>query len=64
VLRACYASKSARIGRAQPKPRRNCLPITEAATRFHRLKGYREIAVLVRSLRQQDVPSDAKQAVA
>jgi transposase-like protein len=39
------------------------LAIAEAASRFHRIKGHRELPILLRALRQQ-TPLDAKQEAA
>ena len=40
------------------------LAILEAATHFHRIKGYREPPLLLRALRQQNTTLDAKQEAA
>lgn len=40
------------------------LAIVDAATRFHRIKGHRELPVLLRALRQQNTTLDAKEEAA
>jgi transposase-like protein len=40
------------------------LAILDAATRFHRIKGHRELPILLRALRQQKTALDAKQEAA
>jgi putative transposase len=40
------------------------LAIVEASTRFHRIKGHRDLPILIRALRQQATALDAKQEVA
>jgi putative transposase len=40
------------------------LALGEAARRFHRVKGYRELPLLLRALRQQHAPLDAKSEAA
>ena len=40
------------------------LAIAEASKHFHRIKGYREMPVLLRALRQSNATLDTTQAVA
>jgi transposase-like protein len=40
------------------------LAISEASKHFHRIKGHRELPILIRALRQQNAALDAKQEAA